>query len=930
MRSIFKTFITLVFLAPMAFGVDISMNMQEMSHISQGTVGALWDICGWYDSQHEKYYVLTGDPDTLTGGMTIVDATDPSNPIFIGKAVDHNDSNPPTVNDIEVVGDYAYVTSRLSDNGYYPPKLWIFYLPVVVQNPDTTNPINILAFNDFATDPRVVPLGDAETIFANDDYLFINELTAFADDSLEVAIFSLENPEDPVRLIVWNQSDFDTGIYGWPHSVYALGTTAYLFNSAGGNYQGGVYKVEFNGITGEIQSWKKIWYDGERGDISDTLTDRNNRYYNCNAYPDPPLPKKPFTHSGWPTADGNYLLVADEHPTGRHVCQDNFAPCLRIFSVNDFYIPQNPDTMTVHPVNAFDIIWNPVNGLDQYIIGPSNIDLIPSTTCPTGDCLWPVDDDTFPVPEPNYMAMGIHDPFVKGKLAFIAWYERGIQVIDLKDIGAYGNPIYQAGYYDHDVGPNSAWHEEAFDVYPYSPDGYIYQGDGQGLYIYRYGYTGNLATNTTWSGDVYIYNTLTVPSGITLTIQPGTKIYAYKDATLYIQGTLNANGTASDSVKFICLGGNPQPGDWYGIYVDTAATCSLSYCTVRYANYGVECRNNSHITVLHSDISNNSGDGIHNYKGILAVDSSNINFNAYSGVWGYFSDNNIYGSRIMGNDLYGIYLSGTRTGSTDSTLIQYDTLYDATNPSDYGISITSIDAVRVYKCKVRYFDQGALYLNNSNALVKNCDFSSNGFYGIYANNYSYPTIRQCRIDTLSIGVKSNLSKPNLGKSQALSDHGNNSFLNCSSYYIYHVYSDTLFAQYDYFGGKPDAAKFYAPILLGRIIYNPYLSSPPPAPRLEAGPALPLAFELRQNYPNPFNPNTTISYSLNTPGLTTLTIYNLLGQKVNTLINEYRPEGVQAIIWDGTNEVGQPVSSGIYFYAVQSGEHFQAKKMTLLR
>jgi flagellar hook assembly protein FlgD len=94
--------------------------------------------------------------------------------------------------------------------------------------------------------------------------------------------------------------------------------------------------------------------------------------------------------------------------------------------------------------------------------------------------------------------------------------------------------------------------------------------------------------------------------------------------------------------------------------------------------------------------------------------------------------------------------------------------------------------------------------------------------------------------------------------------------------------------------------------------------------------LPLVFELRQNYPNPFNPTTTIAFSLDEPAQTLITIYNLLGQRVTTLIDEFRPAGEHSVIWDGKDEQGKEISSGIYFYLIQSGQHVQAKKMTLLR
>jgi hypothetical protein len=93
---------------------------------------------------------------------------------------------------------------------------------------------------------------------------------------------------------------------------------------------------------------------------------------------------------------------------------------------------------------------------------------------------------------------------------------------------------------------------------------------------------------------------------------------------------------------------------------------------------------------------------------------------------------------------------------------------------------------------------------------------------------------------------------------------------------------------------------------------------------------PSEFELSQNYPNPFNPETQIEYTLQKKALVNLEIYNLLGQKVNTLANEYQSPGSYHILWDGKNEQGKAVASSIYFYKLEVNGVSQIKKMVLLK
>ena len=98
--------------------------------------------------------------------------------------------------------------------------------------------------------------------------------------------------------------------------------------------------------------------------------------------------------------------------------------------------------------------------------------------------------------------------------------------------------------------------------------------------------------------------------------------------------------------------------------------------------------------------------------------------------------------------------------------------------------------------------------------------------------------------------------------------------------------------------------------------------------------LPTTFDLSQNYPNPFNPGTEIKYSLASPGKVTLQVFNMLGQKVKTLIYENKPAGDFSVSWDGKDELQTSVASGIYFYKLEvNGKDFSEvfiKKMIKLQ
>ena len=95
-------------------------------------------------------------------------------------------------------------------------------------------------------------------------------------------------------------------------------------------------------------------------------------------------------------------------------------------------------------------------------------------------------------------------------------------------------------------------------------------------------------------------------------------------------------------------------------------------------------------------------------------------------------------------------------------------------------------------------------------------------------------------------------------------------------------------------------------------------------------SLPGEYALEQNYPNPFNPSTQISFSLPQAGAVTLSIYNVLGQTVRTLLDKPMAAGTHTVSWEGTTDSGSRVASGVYFYRLKTGDQILQKKMILMK
>ncbi len=121
----------------------------------------------------------------------------------------------------------------------------------------------------------------------------------------------------------------------------------------------------------------------------------------------------------------------------------------------------------------------------------------------------------------------------------------------------------------------------------------------------------------------------------------------------------------------------------------------------------------------------------------------------------------------------------------------------------------------------------------------------------------------------------------------------------------------------------DGSTVYEPVTIsGGLLYQ--------AVGIEDAPVIPSEISLNQNYPNPFNMNTEINFAIPSRSYVTLEIYNILGRKIKTLLSGYLDTGRYSAKWDGTDERGNKVSSGMYFYSLKSEDTKLSRKMLLLK
>lgn len=105
---------------------------------------------------------------------------------------------------------------------------------------------------------------------------------------------------------------------------------------------------------------------------------------------------------------------------------------------------------------------------------------------------------------------------------------------------------------------------------------------------------------------------------------------------------------------------------------------------------------------------------------------------------------------------------------------------------------------------------------------------------------------------------------------------------------------------------------------------------PPATSVDEFAAVPQKFELKNNYPNPFNPSTKISFSIAENTDVLLEVYNMLGERVRTLVNQSYSAGSYTTVWNARDDLGNKVNSGVYIYRIIAGDFNSAKQMVLLK
>jgi hypothetical protein len=262
----------------------------------------------------------------------------------------------------------------------------------------------------------------------------------------------------------------------------------------------------------------------------------------------------------------------------------------------------------------------------------------------------------------------------------------------------------------------------------------------------------------------------------------------------------------------------------------------------------------------------------------------------------------------------------------DLTLLSGFTI-DGQGTAQYGVDAWT-SYVRIEECEFINCGTGANLRYGGSATLTGNRFTANS-NGVAVSDSSAPFLSGNVIDVNTFSGIYTTGDPGPEVGRALSDA--NDIFDNAYFQIFNNGPAVVDADYNYWGGLCVGDSLF----FGTVDYTPwtdenhndtYVECPTGADELAAGRPY-----LSHNFPNPFNPATAIGYRIPSPGgRVTLTVYDLSGRRVRTLVDAHKSGGEHVAVWRGLDERGRQVSSGVYFYRLEVGGERLERKMVMLK
>ncbi len=494
------------------------------------------------------------------------------------------------------------------------------------------------------------------------------------------------------------------------------------------------------------------------------------------------------------------------------------------------------------------------------------------------------------------------------------------------------------------------------------------------------------------SYDAIMTSNITIPATSRINIKPGVEIRVAGNYGINVAGIINAPGTSSNRIKFTGMCPTTTKSFWTGINVASGAKATVSYTDINNADIGMYIASREPNTISYNLLTNNRI-GISLYNTDVRIFANKMLNNTYGSAcynntttaFGLTSGN---GTNTMSSNTSGLYISSSSPGldyyhnnfadnSTYNVQIGLGGRVPYINCRNNWWGTNDEIGLRAKFSNVtlmRYDPWDSAI--NTLPFAKNMTVFQQACQALEQKQYAeaIPLFKSCVEDTIEI-------EQVISASALLNCYKNTDNLEEMGTYlearlavdtnpiVQNALLNTKARMHRYTGNYSSAINYYESILMNNPTYedscyavidigDTYLESAGKAkgmlsnlnpPSMEQhsentqallksimtgehlGVVPPAAImTLNQNYPNPFNPETTLSFSIPAEGKVELSIYNIKGQKVKTLLNETMPMGGHKVVWNGKNSSNKKVASGVYFSKLTSGGKTQIKKMLLMK